>query len=477
MNRTIPVRLLPGAPKLFVDYLSDFGRVGDLFEHDFRDPGAYGRAADTAAARELPRDAVADVLLEQNRLFGSGQAALRNVDRLRDPNAVAVVTGQQPALFGGPLYNLYKGLTAVRLAQALEEQTGRRHVPLFWIANDDHSLTEVDHISVLRENSELERVAWRHSLGRKVQPIAVVTLDDAVTEAHGLLAASAAGASQRGDVLELLSDCFRAGERLSDSFARLLAILFDRYGLVLVDPSETALRRLGMPKLAAELSFASPTTEASREATTELSARGYPVQVPLRDDRLNLFYGRSERFRLRCGPDGFEMSLKSGLIDAATLRAGFDEAPEKFSPNVLLRPLFQDALLPTAVYVAGSSEIAYFAQLKPVYALFGIPMPVVHPRLSATLVNSRVLALLARDGLGIEDVWAGRTDSVQLRACLLPEGQPQERVLGMANALLENGLEFVAHVDSQMSLFEFDHQVVPGEVDTAVSAARESARA
>ena len=477
MNRTIPVRLLPGAPKLFVDYLSDFGRVGDLFEHDFRDPGAYGRAADTAAARELPRDAVADVLLEQNRLFGSGQAALRNVDRLRDPNAVAVVTGQQPALFGGPLYNLYKGLTAVRLAQALEEQTGRPHVPLFWIANDDHSLTEVDHISVLRENGELERVAWRHSLGRKVQPIAVVTLDDAVTEAHGLLAASAAGASQRGDVLELLSDCFRAGERLSDSFARLLAILFDRYGLVLVDPSETALRRLGMPKLAAELSFASPTAEAAREATTELSARGYPVQVPLRDDRLNLFYGRSERFRLRCGPDGFEMSLKSGLIDAATLRAGFDEAPEKFSPNVLLRPLFQDALLPTAAYVAGSSEIAYFAQLKPVYARFGIPMPVVHPRLSATLVNSRVLALLARDGLGIEDVWAGRTDSVRLRACLLPEGQPQERVLGMANALLENGLEFVAHVDSQMSLFEFDHQVVPGEVDTAVSAARASARA
>ena len=180
MNRTIPVRLLPGAPKLFVDYIGDFERVGDLFEHDFRDPQAFARAGDTAAARELPRDAVADVLLEQNRQFGSGQAALRNVDRLRDPNVVAVVTGQQPALFGGPLFNLYKGLTAVRLAQALEEQTGRLHVPVFWIANDDHSLREVDHISVLREGGALERVEWRHSLGRIVQPIAVVRLDDAV---------------------------------------------------------------------------------------------------------------------------------------------------------------------------------------------------------------------------------------------------------------------------------------------------------
>ena len=312
VNRTIPVRLLPGAPKVFVDYISDFGRVSDLFEHDYRDPDAFVRAGDIAAARELPRDAVVDVLLEQNRLFGSGQSALRNVDRLRDPNAVAVVTGQQPALFGGPLYNLYKGVTAVRLAQALEEQTGRPHVPVFWIANDDHSLTEVDHISVLRESGELERVAWGHSLGRIVQPLAVVRLDDAVVEALDLLAVSAAGTSQRGDVLELLSDCFRAGERLSDSFARLLATLFDRYGLVLVDPSEPTLRRLGMPLLAAELAFASPTTEAAREATTELSARGYPVQVPLRDDRLNLFYGRSERFRLRCGPDGFQMSLRSG---------------------------------------------------------------------------------------------------------------------------------------------------------------------
>ena len=114
--------------------------MSDLFAHDYRDPDAFVRAAETAAARELPRDAVADVLLDQNRRFGSGQAAPRNVERLRDPNAVAVVTGQQPALFGGPLYNLYKAVTAVRLAQALEEQTGRPHVPVFWIANDDHSL-------------------------------------------------------------------------------------------------------------------------------------------------------------------------------------------------------------------------------------------------------------------------------------------------------------------------------------------------
>lgn len=477
MNRTIPVRLLPGAPKLFVDYVSDFGRVSDLFEHDFRDPDALARAGHTAAARELPRDGVADVLLAQNRLFGSVPAAMRNIDRLRDPNAVAVVTGQQPALFGGPLYNLYKALTAVRLAQALEEQTGRPHVPVFWIANDDHGLASVDHINVLREGGELERVAWQHSMPRVVQPIAVVRLDGAVVEALDHLAESAAGASLRGDVLEVLSDCFRAGERLSDSFARLLSSLFGRDGLVLVDPSAPELRRLGMPMLAAELSFPSPATEAAREATTELSARGYPVQVPLRDDRLNLFYGRSERFRLRCGTEGFQISHRSGLVDAAALRSSFHAAPEQFSPNVLLRPLYQDALFPTAVYVAGSSEIAYFAQLKPVYARFGIPMPVVHPRLSVTLVNSGAHSLLAGSGLGIEDVWAGRAESSSLRSCLLPDGQPQERVLGLVHALLESGLEFVAHVGSQVSPFEFDHQVVAVKADSAASAGTASARA
>ncbi|HEY7693837.1 MAG TPA: bacillithiol biosynthesis cysteine-adding enzyme BshC [Gaiellaceae bacterium] len=459
-KRTIPVGLVPGMPKLSVDYVADFGRVQDLFAHDFRDPDAFRRAADTAVARDLPRNEVADVLADQSRRFRSRQASVRNIERLREPGSVAVVTGQQPALFGGPLYNLYKALTAVRLAQVLEQRNGRPHVPVFWIANDDHSLESVDHVHVLGGSGEIERIAWEHSLPRMVQPIAVVELDDGVTEAVDRLAESAAGASACGDVLALVSDCFRAGERLSDSFARLLGSLFERDGLVLVDPSEPKLRRLGMPMLAAELGFPSPATEAAREATTEVAARGYPVQVPLRDDRLNLFFGRSERFRLRCGAEGFQITHTSGRVDAEALRSSFHAAPEQFSPNVLLRPLYQDALFPTAAYVAGPSEIAYFAQLKPVYARFGIPMPVVHPRLSATLVSSRASALLARTGLGVEDVWAGRGESSWLRSSLLPNGQPQERVLGLVHALLENGLELVPQLGSRMSPFEFDHQVV-----------------
>jgi bacillithiol synthase len=476
-SRTIPARLVPGAPKLYADYVADFGRVSDLFEHDVRDPGAYVRAADAAAARDLPRDEVADVLLAQSRDFRSGRQAVRNIERLRDPGCVAVVTGQQPALFGGPLYNLYKALTAVRLSQELEQRTERPHVPVFWIANDDHNLESVDHVDVLAEDGELERIAWRHSLPRTVQPIAVVRLDDAVVEALDRLAESAAGASGRDATLDLLSDCFLAGERLSDAFARLLGTLFERDGLVLVDPSEPRLRRLGMPRLAAELGFPSPATEAAREATTELSARGYPVQVPLRDDRLNLFFGRSERFRLRCGAEGFRISHTSGWVDTAALRSSFHAAPEQFSPNVLLRPLYQDALFPTAAYVAGPSEIAYFAQLKPVYSRFGIPMPVVHPRLSVTLVSSRARSLLARTGLGIEDVWAGQAESSWLRSCLLPDGQPQERVLGLVHALLESGLELVAHVGSEASPFELDHQVVAAKTDTVASAGRAGARA
>ncbi len=471
---TVPMRLLPGAPKLSVDYISDFDLVSDFFAHDFRDDNAFARAGRVAAARELPRDAVADVLLAQNRIFGGGQRTMQNVDRLRDRESVVVVTGQQPALFGGPLYNLYKAATTVRLSQHLEEQTGRAHVPVFWIANDDHELARVDHIHALDGDSRLARIAWHHEIPRSVQPIAAVRLDEAVAGALDRLAEIADGSRHGEDVLDLLAGSFRAGERLSDSFARLLSKLFESEGLVLVDPSDPRLRRLGMPRLAAELSFPSPATEAARAATKELAARGYPAQVALRDDRLNMFFGRAERFRLRCGSSGFQIGHRSERIDAAGLRSSFHAALEQFSPNVLLRPLYQDALFPTVAYVAGPSEIAYFAQLKPVYSRFEMPMPVIYPRTSITLVNARARSLLAGSGLRIEDVW-GATLDPRLSSYLLPGGLPQERMLGIAHGLLDHGLELVSSVLSTVSFSVFDHQVVFVDDDAAAPVGRTTA--
>jgi bacillithiol biosynthesis cysteine-adding enzyme BshC len=475
---TPQIRVLPGTPKLFTDYVCDFGRVSDLFAHDFRDGDALARAASAAAERALPREQLAEVLLAQNRIFGSGERALGMIDLLRGRGSATVVTGQQPGLFGGPLYNLYKAATTVRLAQRLEEQTGRTCVPVFWIASDDHRLAEVDHIHTLDGDGGLVRISWSCQGSRRIRPIAALTLDGAISATLGRLAETARGSRHGGAVLELVSDSFRPGERLTDAFGRLMAKLFEREGLVLVDASDPRLRRLGMGRLARELDYPSPSTEAARDAVERLTARGYAIQVPLRDDRLNLFFGRSERFRLRCGPDGFQISIRSGTVDAAELRASFEAELEQFSPNVLLRPLYQDALFPTAAYVAGPSEIAYFAQLRPVFACFDLPMPVVYPRKSITLVNSKARSLLAESGLRVEDFWgdaAAASAGGWLPSYLFPAGELQERMLGIAYGLLDSGPELVPNVLSALSLADFDHQIVQVYTEDAVSVGREAA--
>ncbi len=377
--RSVPIELLPGAPALFVEYVRDFDRVRELFAHDYRQTAALARAVDAAAARTLPRKAVADVLAEQQ----TSDTAAANVERLRALGSVAIVTGQQPAPGGGPLYTLYKAATAVLLAR----RAGA--VPVFWIANDDHELS-----------------------------------------------AATVG-----------------GESLSAHFGRLLSRLFERDGLVVIDASDARLRRLGMPALAAELAFPSPTAEAAAAAAGRIAQLGHKLQVPLRSDRLSLFHGRPRRFRVRASAAGFQIAQDAEPISHSELLALYAAQPETFSPNALLRPLYQDALLPTAAYVAGPSEIAYYAQLLPVYERFGMQMPLIHPRKSVTLIDG------APAGLGVADVFRdvaalGPLDGSP-HAELAPGGEPQERLLESSYAA-----DFVDELLDRLDLDDFDHQLI-----------------
>jgi bacillithiol biosynthesis cysteine-adding enzyme BshC len=455
---TVRTAVVPSAPPVYIDYIDRFDRIGSLFAHDYRDPASFEQAGTAAAARDVPRDALVDVLRDQHAVFAGSGAAARNIERLRDPAAVAVLTGQQPALFGGPLYNLYKATTAVRLAQRLEEGTGRPHVPVFWIANDDHALSSVDHVHAINEEGAVEAIRWAHGRTRRTEPLSLVRLDRGVETALQVLARVCPSAAA-----DLAAQTFRAGERLSDCFGRFLASMFADDGLVMVDPSDGRLRELGIHRLAAELDYPSPSALAAGAATEWLEAHGYPAQVPLRDDRLGLFHGDRARFRLRASEAGCQMAFGSASIPWAEARAAFAAAPREFSPNVLLRPIYQDALFPTAAYVGGPGEISYFAQLAPVYARFGLPMPVIYPRTSATIVDARAAAELAALGQSVEDVFRDTaalgaeafttTEERRLYASLAPNGEPQERAIGAACMP-------VTEVLAALSLDVFDHQVI-----------------
>ncbi len=356
---------------------------------------------DTIAARAAHRDAVADVLAEQNRAWGAPDSVLRHAERLRDPRAVAVVTGQQLGLFAGPLYTVYKALTAVRVAAQIEAETGRPAVPVFWLADEDHDYAEV-RTATFTDGADVRTVAYEPGLGARRPSVGRIVLDARrLAATRDALGAALPDGPHRAAVLDAVDDAYRPGRLVRDAFARLLGRLAP--GLVMVSADDARLKRLVAPLFLREIDAWEATFDALDARSRELVAAGFHAQVA--PAPLNLFWIDDAGDRRPLDPAGGGLALRGDAPEPAEVwRERVEAHPERVSPNVVLRPLMQDTLFPTAAYVAGPGEQAYFAQLSPVYEAFGVPMPAVVPRLSATLVEPGVGKVLDRYGLGVPDV-------------------------------------------------------------------------
>lgn len=389
-------------PDLFVDYCTDYDPVADFYAGDWRDASDRRTAAERAAARPAARDAVADVLAEQNADWGGGDAALRNVEALRDPEAVAIVTGQQVGLFTGPLYTIYKTITTLQLAEEWAEQTGRPVVPVFWVEGEDHDVEEIATTHVLRRN---EGVSLSYEPGVTDNPGAVgrLPLTDAIEDVLGRLADTLPNSDFKPAVMEQVRAAYRPGTSLEDAFALLLRALFPEDGLVFMNPDDEQLKGLTRPLFQREIE--DPETPAARiDATSQaLRDRGYHAQVHARPT--NLFWLADDTRRaIDLGDEGrFVLRDTERTFTRPELLDRLDAEPERFSPNVVLRPLMQDHLLPTAAYVAGPGEVSYFAQYGDVYDWAELAPPLIHPRASVSLVEGKVQKVLDKYGLGVCD--------------------------------------------------------------------------
>lgn len=393
----------PSSP-LFRDYLSGSASAAPFYEGGGWNP-------DTLVARETgEREAsqiharVATALARQQRERGAEEAA-KAAESLAQPGAIAVVTGQQPVLFGGPLYVLYKALAAIRVAQRLRErrETGPPVVPVFWVASDDHDFAELRSIGVLDEAGALHAVRYEPSdepLGRPAHAIALdETLEGLLASLAGLLPAGA----HRDEVMSLLARCYRPGRSLSSAFAELLSALLP--GLVVLDPSDPEIKELAVPVLRRELLESSPTSRLAAEVGRQLLGAGYHQQVPVRPGFLNLFVVLEERRRALSFDDGtVEIRGLGRTLPVDEAARMLDRSPGDWSPGVLLRPLTQDALLPTAAYVGGPAEIAYHAQIGPAYQHFGLRRPILVPRPSLTLVEPAQSRALEAERLSLPEL-------------------------------------------------------------------------
>ena len=389
-----PIGMLPGLSRLFLDFVERREALSPFYPAI-----AYSTEWMTAPALLPPahRETLADLLEQQNRSFGAGDAALENITRLRN-GAGAVVTGQQVTLFGGPLFTILKAATAIRKAKDASI-SGRPHVPIFWLATEDHDLAEADHVT-LPDRHELKTLSLGEPpIGSAVGAVTVgKNVEDLLEQAGAILGG--------GPVLDLLAACYRPGRTLGQAFAQFIAQTFSAQGLIVVDASSRAFHAMGKDVLREAIVRADELRVALNDRDQQLAAEGYHSQVlvsPL--SSLLFLFDRASGARIplrRTAEGGWHAARQ--VYSTQDLLAILDDEPERLSPNALLRPVFQDAILPTAAYVGGPSEVAYFAQSQVLYErILGRTTPIL-PRLSATLIEPAIAGLLARHAVSLPDV-------------------------------------------------------------------------
>ena len=407
------------------------------------DPAAWDDAVRRAGRRRVPAG-LSDELRRQAAALPPSPARDRNLEALCEDGAAVVATGQQVGLFLGPLYTLHKAATAVARARWLSERTGRPCIPLFWLQTEDHDWAEVARAEVLLPSGRRALELPAEAPGEARVSMAERLLPPAVDGLSAALADELAPFPHGAEVSAMLRRHYRAGNPPGAAFAGVLSELFAGEGLVLVDPRTPAMARLAAPvvRRAVECHAEVSATLAARAA--ELAAHGFAEQVHTRPEAsLAFFHPRGPggpRYRLVRGREGW--STPEGPVADADLRARLDADPLWFSTSALLRPLVQDALFPTAAYLGGPAECAYFAQLPPLYRLFGLEMPLIAPRARLRVVDEPTRRQLDRLGLAPEDAELPREETLS-RLVARPAGLPppealRERLLGPLEREIES---------------------------------------
>lgn len=407
---TLPFTQIPHQTRLFLDYLRDpltlrqFYPSAVRYHHELAQ-----RVPEVLGAYRVDRNRVCDALEAMNRRWGAGQATLDNIQLLRESDCIAVVSGQQAGLFTGPLYTIYKALAAVKLAGCLQ-QRATKAVPVFWIAAEDHDFAEVAKAEFIGRDCQLKNVAVSSALHREGQPVGQVVTDDSIDAVVDQLFELLPNSEFADDMKALVKDAWRPGRGYVESFAMMMTSLLGRYGLIFLDPLDPELKQLAAPLYSEAAQRAPEIAAALEKRSADLEQAGYHAQVLATANSFPLFLHDEQGARhavARVENGKYKTKDSDREYTAEELANIARETPEKFSPNVTLRAVVQDYLLPTIAYYGGAAEIAYFAQTAEVYRVLGRPATPILPRSSLTMIERHTGRVLDRYDLTLKDFFEG----------------------------------------------------------------------
>jgi bacillithiol biosynthesis cysteine-adding enzyme BshC len=397
-----------GITPLFVDYLNDFEKLKDYYAADFRDRKSWKKIIDKVLSKQRDRSTLIRVLTEQNKQHHCGIRTLANIDLLGNENTVAVVTGQQVGLCAGPLYTIYKTITAIKLAEQLSTQfPDYNFVPVFWVENEDHDFDEINKVNVLNPGGEVQTIEYLFGgkpFEKNPGPVGSIVIDSFIDNFFDRLQAQLQDSEFKVPLFASLRGCYRSGVDLGAAFVGLMNQMFEDSGLVFLDPRNAELKRILKPVFQKEIAGMSKTSQMVIDTSAGLEEH-YHAQIKAKSINLFMLH-KGGRYLIEPRENDYSLKGTRQFFSKEELNGIVENSPELISPNVVLRPICQDAILPTIAYVGGPSEVAYFAQLKPVYEYFDVRMPVVYPRASVTIMEEKVKNILEKFQVEFTEIWS-----------------------------------------------------------------------
>jgi bacillithiol biosynthesis cysteine-adding enzyme BshC len=400
---------IPGHQNLFLDYLYEFENVSEYFKYDFRDRDQYKKIFKAITESDnASRIKLKNILDSQYSDLTPSNKTQKNIDLIAKENTLTIVTGQQLGLLGGPMYTFYKIITVIKLSNNLKSRYDEYNfVPVFWLEGDDHDFNEVRSINIFNNDNDLQNIGYKEEIDPDdaKKSVGFIEFDDSINEIFDQLGKHLRDTEFKEPLLEELKAIFKTGKSFKTTFRQLIHSLFDDQGLILIDPQDKQIKELLKPVFRKEIDDFREHTEKLVHVSARLEEIYY-AQVKV--NPVNLFFSTDDgRYSIEPVDDEFRLKRKRKSFTKEELLELVENEPERFSPNVLLRPICQDYLLPTAFYVGGPSEISYFAQVTPLYDLYNIQTPIVYPRSSVTLLEANIKKALDKYGISLNDIFLG----------------------------------------------------------------------
>ncbi len=367
----------------------------------------FGEADVAAIAHALDekpynRNAAADLLMRQNLAWGASAKSRQNIEKFRQPNAIAVFTGQQACLFGGPYLVLLKALAAVKWAARLDRELSRPVVPIFWIASDDHDVQEIASVDVFDASGKTVKLRIDDRGDAPTPPIGALTYDGSVEREIGKLAGIFPDNDFKDDAYTGLAKLYVSGEQIVDAFARYMLQLTSEFGLLLFNPYDAEFKQATAPFMADIIEKHAAIRGALSATESALTERSYHLQVEKSESAAHLFYHKPGRTAIHRDGDNFVAGEQSFAKES--LRESIMSRPLEFSPDVFTRALVQSYYFPAAAIIGGPAEVAYYAQMMSLFDIFDMVRPRIILRPSATIIEHRDQALLESHELSFQDI-------------------------------------------------------------------------